>query len=119
MGYKITGETIQLTRGDSFYCVVGLVSQEDKQPYTPVEGDVVRFALKRDILIPGGGEFVDQTPLLTKVIPNDTLLLHLLPSDTKNLHFGTYIYDVEIEFSDGEVATFIGPAPFILGKEVD
>lgn len=115
MASKIDGTTITLTRGDSFFCDIGLKDGED--PYTPLPGDVIRFALKSNRMV--NGEYADQQPLISKIIPNDTLLLHLLPADTKNLSLGSYDYDVEITFADGEVDTFIADAEFILTRKVD
>ena len=43
--WEIKGSTITLTRGDSLPLHVGI--KVNKADYTPVEGDVVRFTLKR------------------------------------------------------------------------
>ena len=45
--------------------------------------------------------------LINKVIPNDTLELHLEPEDTKKYNFGDYVYDIQITFANGDVYTFI------------
>ena len=71
--YKIQGTTITLTRGDSFYCHLDL--KRNGQAYTPDDGDVIRFALKKD--------YFDTNALISQTIPNDTLILCLLPADTK------------------------------------
>ena len=114
--YKIDGNKITLTRGDSFYAEVGMKNGDT--PYVPVQGDKIRFALKHDKLNTQKTDYVDSEPLIIKIIPNDTLLLHLEPADTKSLGFGQYVYDVEIEYANGDVDTFIQAAPFVLAKEV-
>lgn len=38
------------------------------------------------------------------------MILELEPSDTKTFDFGTYVYDIQITFSDGTVDTFITEA---------
>ena len=106
--YKIDGTTITLTRGDSFYCQLSLT--RGGKTYTPDPSDTIRFALKKD--------YFDTEALITKTIPNDTLVLSLLPADTKTLAFGTYVYDIEITFADGDVDTFINEAIFTLAPEV-
>lgn len=116
MGYNISGSKITLTRGDSLYCEVSMM--QGSSVYTPQEGDVIRFALKRDAMAPGGVDYADKRPLILKTIPNDTLVLHLEPGDTKELKFGTYVYDIEITFANGDVDTFIQAAPFVIEKEV-
>lgn len=116
MASKIEGTTISLTRGDSFFTNVEIFKNDEI--YTPVEGDVVRFALKRNVMNQAKNEFADRQPLILKVIPNDTLLLQLDPEDTKDLSFGTYAYDIEITFSTGVVDTFIADAKFVLTREI-
>jgi hypothetical protein len=48
MASKIEGTTISLTRGDSFFTNVEIFKNDEI--YTPVEGDVIRFALKRNVM---------------------------------------------------------------------
>lgn len=82
----------------------------DDEPYTPVNGDKVRFALKQS--------YSSSKVLIRKNIPIDTLVLHLVPSDTKKLAFGNYVYDIEITFANGDVDTFIR-GEFNLEEEVE
>lgn len=108
MSIKIQGNKIHLTRGDTLRVTVNII--QDGEPYNPVEGDSVRFALKRD--------FDDSVPLVLRDIPTDTLQLILVPEDTKPLEFGKYWYDVELTKNDGTVDTFIGPERFYITEEV-
>ena len=71
MSYSITGTTITLTRGDTFEALVS-ATKKDGTPYIPVEGDVIRFAMKEN--------YDDARPLLVKEIPIDTMMLMLEPS---------------------------------------
>ena len=114
--YKIVDNTITLTRGDSLYLQINIMMSNQK--YEQVNGDIVRFYLKRNLMNPQRTAYRDVEPLITKIIPNDTMILHLEPSDTKNLDFGNYVYDCEITFSNGDVDTFINNQPFIIGEEV-
>lgn len=113
--YKVEGNTITMTRGDTLILQVG-INQGD-EPYTPVEGDKVRFALKGQ-LNSRGTAYKDSEPLILKNIPIDTMLLTLDPEDTKHLPFGEYNYDIEITFDNGVVDTFITASPFIIDPEV-
>lgn len=108
-----------MTRGDTLYAGVSMINKETGERYTPVEGDVVRFAVKHKTLTANQGNYVDTNPLIRKVIPNDTQILKLEPSDTKELQFGEYAYDVEITFENGDVDTFIKEATLKLTPEVD
>lgn len=90
MSYSITGTTITLTRGDTFEALVS-ATKKDGTPYIPVKGDVIRFAMKEN--------YDDARPLLVKEIPIDTMMLMLEPSDTADLNFGKYVYDIQLIFS--------------------
>lgn len=87
---------IELTRGDSLFLNVGLTNQ-DGTPYVPAEGDHVRFALKK--------KYTDLECLILKQIPTETMVLELEPSDTKNLQFSSYDFDIELTDANDHVST--------------
>ena len=47
------------------------------------------------------------------------MTLRLDPEDTKELGFGTYVYDLEMTFADGRVDTFVEGKDFIISPEVE
>lgn len=110
MSYNVSGTTITLTRGDTFMAQISIADSKG-EPYVPVEGDSVRFAMK--------SAYTDDAPLLLKDIPIDTLKLVLTPEDTKGLSFGTYVYDIQLTKATGEVDTFITKAKIKIMEEVD
>lgn len=112
----VTGNSITMTRGDTLRLQVGI--NIDGEAYTPEANDTVRFAVKHQTMNAAKTEYTDNEPLISKVIPNDTLVLELEPSDTKSLGFGKYDYDVQITFADGVVDTFITDT-LKLTKEVE
>lgn len=114
---KIIDNAITMTRGDTLRATVTIT--RDGEAYTPVTGDTVRFALKRDVLNGAKTEYKDAEPLVLKDIPIDTLLLQLDPEDTKHLGFGSYVYDIQITFADGSVDTFIAAQKLVLSPEVE
>lgn len=98
--HSINGSNISLTRGDSLYLTVNIF--KDGVAYTPVEGDVIRFAMKAKYKDP------DEEVIILKTIPNDTLILAFEPEDTKDLPMGkTYVYDIQLTDVYGNVDTFI------------
>lgn len=109
MSYSVSGTTITLTRGDTFKATVSIVDK-DGNPYEPVEGDRIRFAMNSN--------YQDQTPILVKDIPLDTMTLILNPEDTKRLDYGKYVYDMELTKASGEVDTFIAKATIKITEEV-
>lgn len=110
MSYNITGSTITLTRGDTFEAIVS-VTKTDGSPYVPIEGDSIRFAMKKN--------YDDPRPILVKSIPSDTMMLIIEPQDTKGLNFGKYVYDIQLTKANGKVDTFISKATLKLSEEVD
>jgi hypothetical protein len=99
MSVKISGTTITMTRGDTLRLGIE-VNDGNGNVYTPVEGDVVRFALKK--------EYDESDCLICKEIPINTMELHLAPEDTHVLdQVETYVYEVSITLNNGDVDTFI------------
>ena len=110
---------ITLTRGDTLTLTVSLLHEVDPvppateptiEPYVPVEGDVIRFAVSKGYKSEPGYELK-----FSKVIPNDTLTFTASSTETA-LDYKTYNYDVEITHSDGCVDTFISGRLTITGE---
>lgn len=118
--YKIkqtkTGYDIQLTRGDTFITEVGLEKNGD--PYTPASGESIRFAVKHNKFKPDRSDYSDEEPLITITVPTDSMTLTVLPSDTKELAFGEYAWDMELT-NGGEVVDTFMNGILTLTPEVD
>lgn len=106
---NVNGTTITLTKGDTFQATVSIYNS-DGTAYTPVSGDVIKFAMKH--------YYSDSAALITKTIDNSTMILRLDPEDTENLSAGTYVWDMQLTNSDGDVDTFIASAQFVLTEGV-
>lgn len=106
---NIQGSTITLTKGDTLRVTLSL-SDQAGNTYVPVEGDSIRFAMKR--------RYNDATPLILKPIPTDTLVFEIAPLETKALPCAEYVYDIEMTYANGDVDTFISKAKLILTEEV-
>ena len=98
MSYSTSSNNIRLTRGDTANFNVTIKTRSG-DIYEPVEGDTVVFTMKR--------RPTDKNTILVKQIPIDTLLLTIESEDTKNLEFGTYSFDLQLIFANGDVDTFI------------
>lgn len=109
MSYSVKGNTITLTRGDTFGATLEIL-RPDGSEYIPKDGDRIRFAMKAKVS--------DENPLILKEIPISTMMLLLRPEDTKDLAFGTYFYDVELRKSNGAVSTFITKSKINITEEV-
>ena len=118
MSCCIDRTTIKLTRGDTLIVEVHAKVKSSGEDYTPVEGDKIRFALKRNAVRADKKGFMDDEPLIEKDIPISTMILTLNPEDTEDLAFGDYAYDIELTHANGRVDTFIADASFVLTREV-
>lgn len=117
---KIDGNNnITLTRGDTLTLTVTLLhevapvppaTQPTIEPYTPVEGDVIRFAVSKGYKTEPGYELK-----FSKTIPNDTLTFTCTSLET-SLEYREYNYDVEITHADGTIDTFISAKLRITGE---
>lgn len=110
MSFKVRNNTIFLTRGDTFKAKI-TITYPNGNVYIPKEGDSIRFALKEDV--------EDKECLILRDIPIDTMLLVINPEDTKELEFGSYVYDLQLTKANGDVDTFITASKFKLTAEVD
>ena len=105
--YSVKGNDIKLTRGDTFIATLTLVRSDE--PYTPAEGDSILFAVKSK-LNPLKTKYIENTPLISKAISTETMILTLDPADTSSLPFGRYCYDIQVTYADGAVDTCINNA---------
>lgn len=101
---------IILTRGDTGVFHVSL-TEENGDEYIPQSGSSMRFALAKKYGSTRG------ECLILKDIPIDTMTLEIQPSDTDDLQFGDYLYDIEFTDQFGRVSTVI-MAKFKVAKEV-
>lgn len=81
MSYSVSGTMITLTRGDTFSALITITDLNDNQ-YIPMNGDRIRFAMKND--------YNDETPLLIKEIPIDTMAINIfrtmVQSSAQSIH---------------------------------
>lgn len=107
---SIKNNRIIMTRGDTCRIRISLTDDSGEE-YIPQEGDVIRFAAKKN--------YSDPEPAIFKVIPHNTMTLEIAPEDTKPLAFGNYVYDIQITFADGTVNTFVTKSQLKIEEEVD
>ena len=97
---------ITLTRGDT--CAFDVEIKTDSgATYTPQEGDTVTFTVKKD------------TKTADVIIQKTGTTIVLNPIDTKNLKYGSYLYDVTLTTPSNAVYTIITPTEFIIAEEIN
>lgn len=103
----IEGNTIRLTRGDTAYLDIPLVTSEGAYEMNPE--DTLTFSVKKTVR--------DADYIFQKVVTG-TNTFHIEPADTVEMTFGKYVYDVELNTKDNDVFTVIPPSTFEVLVEV-
>lgn len=110
MSSTIHGTTIELTRGDTFSAQLNL-KFKDGTEYVKTEGDHAWFSVKKT--------YDRSEPyIIHKEIDLDAMLLYLEPTDTEDMEYGEYKYDIQLELSNGVVDTVIPRSKIVILEEV-
>ena len=96
---------IYLVSGDTFIAEVGM--KQDGKPYEPQAGDEIRFAMKDCKMNSDRTEYIDDEPLVEVNIDPTDRILRIESTDTKELKFKDYDFDIQLTTSNGIVDTFI------------
>lgn len=105
--FKVDNNNISMIRGDSGAFTI-TITDTNGTPVELTDGDVLKFTLRRTPRSP--------TIVLQKTITDGTLTIN--PSDTQDMPFGSYVYDVELKRADGYTDTIIPPHEFCILEEV-
>lgn len=110
---RIKGTTIYLTRGDTAAITVACsYDNGDPRPFIP--GDTVYFTVKKSTRT----DLKEIQKIKTTFDENGQAILELEHSDTINLSYGTYYYDIQLNALDGKVTTIIPVSQFIIEEEI-
>ena len=74
--------------------------------YNLEDGDSVTFTISKQV--------EEEEPILQKTVTDfvDGVATVKLTKEDTNIEVGTYLYDIQIDTSDGRVDTVVGPAKF-------
>ena len=104
--FKINNKTISITRGDTGIFTLTIKNGDNDYDYS---NDTVKFTVKESTTA--------AEPLIQKtVVYGQNIVIE--PSDTANLKYGDYVYDVQLTTSGGIVDTVIVPSKFVVLPEV-
>lgn len=105
--FSVQDNNIAMIRGDSGIFKID-VTDVAGNAVALDDNDVLTFTLRRATRSP--------TIVLQKTIIDGTLTIN--PSDTQDMPFVSYVYDVELKRADGYTDTIIPPHEFLLLEEV-
>jgi len=109
---KVDGKNMSMIRGDSESITVSC-SDTNGNIIPLISGDKIYFTVKED-------EYRTEK-IFQKIITEFTdgkAIINILPTDTKDLKFKTYKYDVQLNRGDGYVKTIIPVSNFTILSEV-
>lgn len=108
--FDITGITetdIRITRGDSATLTVELFDDSGKYDLKP--GDKLQLCAKKN---------VNDSQYAINITADEYATFAFEPDDTKNLEFGTYLYDIQLTLKDGKIYTVIPLSHIIITEEI-
>ena len=108
----VTCFDLYLTRGDSAYIDLD-ISDNEGNPILPRAEDIIKCQVR---------DSEDDTATLIfegqiEVSNEGKYMWHIYPEDTNTLELTEYVYDIELELSEGDVFTFIPLSKFVLLPE--
>lgn len=104
--FKITNNVIRITRGDTGIFTLYLQSGCLNYDYS---NDTVLFTVKANT-------YTEEILIQKQVVYGENVIIN--PSDTANLPYADYVYDVQVTTANGVVDTVIPPTKFIVTQEV-
>ena len=112
-GYTVAVKRIHffITRGDSAYPTID-AKDGSGQIINPSDLGKVRVQVRTREATVGELLFTGEVMEL-----NGKTVWHIRPEDTRDLEYGTYKYDVQVETVDGDVTTFIPISDFVVMHE--
>ena len=104
---NIDGTNIELTRGDTARIQVDIIDNDE--PYEIKVSDTILMTIKKKAC---------QEKVYLQKKANINGVFTIYPEDTKNMFFGEYEYDIQLEMNPLEVYTIIPVSKFTILKEI-
>lgn len=101
-----------MIRGDSESITISVINEDGTENLLE-HGDTIYFTVKKQV---GVEEKAIQK--VVTIFPDNVAIIDIKPSDTDNLPFGDYVYDVQLSKENGNVITVIQPNRFAISGEV-
>lgn len=109
---KINKTDITITRGDSAYIEFFLIDNMGQEVILDY-GDVIRCQVREDC----DGELIFNGDIERSTTSNQ-IIWHIHPDDTSGLDVGTYYWDAQVEYTNGDIFTFVDVSKFNVVKEI-
>lgn len=106
---SVKNNNIKLTRGDTAYLTVPIVDSITGNEYKVGENETLTLSVRKNA---NAKEY-----LMQKQIKGGNVF-KILPSDTKNLRYGVYVYDVQLDVGEEDIFTVITASNFEISTEI-
>ena len=109
---KVNGTNLTMIRGDSESITLLLKKDGEIIPFN--QGDTVYFTVKQS---PNTDKIMMQK-IITTFDEDGSCTIEINPDDTKNFSFRDYVYDIQLNDSNGRVTTIVPCSKFTISEEV-
>ena len=109
---KINKTDISITRGDTAYIEFYLIDITG-QPVVLDRDDIVRCQVRDEC----DGDLIFEGEI-DRNMENNQIIWHIHPYDTEDLDIGTYYWDAQVEYPNGDIFTFVDVSKFNVVKEI-
>ena len=109
---KVNGTNLTMIRGDSES--ITLLLKKDGEITSFNQGDTVYFTVKQS---PNTDKIMMQK-IITTFDEDGSCTIEINPDDTKNFSFRDYVYDIQLNDSNGRVTTIVPCSKFTISEEV-
>lgn len=117
---SVSDTKISITRGDSGYITINVL-MDNGEPYILQDGDMI-YVQVRDRANDGALIFEGQIDVIVRIDDDGTetkeYVWYIRPEDTEGVAVGSYVWDAQLNLSNGDVFTFIPKSTFKITDEV-
>lgn len=109
---KVRGTDLSMIRGDSESIILSLKEDGNMIPFN--QGDTVYFTVKQS----SNTDKIMMQKIITTFNEDGNCIIEIYPDDTRDFSFRDYVYDIQLNDSNGRVTTIIPCSKFTISKEV-
>ena len=109
---KVKGTDLTMIRGDSES--ITLTLKKDDKVISFNDGDIIYFTVKQS----PDTEKIMLQKIIKEFDEDGNCIIEIDPDDTKELAFRSYVYDIQLNQSNGKVTTIIPCSKLVISEEV-
>lgn len=118
--FKVDNNNICITRGDSGSVELA-ITDKNQTPYRLEDGDSLLLTVKKGCDYTESLIVKDEYKTVERQKDGLKIYLYIFsfsPNDTADLQFGNYVYDIKLNYANGDVNTIVDTSLFRVCKAV-